>query len=102
MSIRRNYFWIVALAQEEGKPDKPYLVFGSDKSEDDARQKGLELLGGTNFEIRKLPTRNLARASSLLKGNRLEQTQSLREAGRRIGHDKSLKRRRRRSISNNW
>ena len=87
MSERRNYYWL--MAQDE--TGKPYLVFGG-SSEEEARQKGLEMLVGFNFEIKRLPTRNLQMASSLLKGNRLEQTHSLKEAGKRLGHNRSLKR----------
>ena len=42
MSPRRYYFWL-ACRDSNGKH---YLVFGSDKSEDEARQKGFEMLGG--------------------------------------------------------
>ncbi len=93
----RNYWWLVT--QDQGKN---FLVFGSDKSEEDARQKGFELLGGIDFEIKRLPTRSLSQASSLLKGNRLEQYHSLREASKRLGHDKSIKYLRRRHLINNF
>jgi len=94
MSDRRYYYWLTA-RDETGKP---YLIYGG-MTEDEARQKGLEMLGGTDFQIKRLPTRNLARASSLLKGGRLEQTHSLKEAGKRIGHNKSLKRLRHRQVA---
>lgn len=95
---RRFYYWLVA----RGDDGKPYLVFGSDKDENDARQKGLELLGGIDFEIKRYPTRDLATASAFLRGKRLEQTHSLGESGRRIGHTKSIKRLRRRQALNNF
>jgi len=85
--VRRYYYWLVA-RDENGKP---YLIFGGD-SEIEARQKGLEMLGGLDFEIKRYPTRDQATASAYLRGKRLEQTHSLEESGRRIGHDKSLKR----------
>lgn len=94
----RFYYWICA-RDDRGKP---YLVFGSDRSEEDARQKGLELLGGLNFEIKRYPTRNLATASAYLRGKRLERTHSLRESSRRIGHTKSLRRLRREQTISNW
>ncbi len=84
----RSYFWIVT-ADSSGKL---FLVFGSDVSSADAEQKGLELLGGADFRIKRLPTRDLGRASSLLKGNRLSSTHSLEKASQKLGHEKSLKR----------
>jgi len=84
---RRFYYWLTA----KDDTGKPYLVFGGN-SEEEARQKGFEVLGGVDFVIKRLPTRDISKASSYLKGNRLEETKSLRESGRRIGHNKSLKR----------
>ncbi len=88
MSSHRYYYWISA-RDETGKR---YLIFGSDKSEDDARQKGLEMLGGVDFVIRRLPTRDLSTASSMIRGKRLEKTHSLKLASKRIGHIKSVRR----------
>lgn len=85
---RKYYYWIVTRDPDTGKP---YLLFGGD-SEQEARQKGMELLAGLNFEIKRYPTRDQATASSFLRGKRLEQTHSLKESGRRIGHNKSLRR----------
>ncbi len=84
-----NYYWIVAVDNDSGKP---YLIYGG-PSEEEARQKGLEMLPGMDFEIRPFPTRNLSRASSMLKGKRLEDTHSLSKASQRIGHNRSLSRR---------
>ena len=56
------------------------------------QQKGLEMLG-TNFSIKKLPTRNQGRASSLLKGNILERTSNLTTATRRLRHRRNKDRR---------
>ncbi len=89
---RRKYYWILASDPGTGKP---YLVFGGN-TEDEARQHGMELLGGLDFEVRSLPTRNLARASSLIKGKKLEDTHSLSKSGERLGHDRSVKRLQRR------
>ena len=100
MTIReRQYYWLVA-KDEEGKT---VLIFGSE-SESEARQKGLEMLGGLNFDIRRLPTRNLSRASSLLKGNRLERTHDLKEATKRLSHERGLRqsRKRRRRHNDNY
>jgi len=85
------WYWLVCADPETGKH---FLVAGG-RTEDEARQKGMEVLGGVDFQIKRLPTRNLARASSLLKGNRLESTHSLKQASERLGHDRSLRRRRR-------
>ncbi len=83
---RRKYYWLVT-ADPDTK--KPYLVFGGN-TEEEARQKGLEILGGIDFEIRGLPTRDMARASSMVKGRRLEDTHSLGRASERLGHNRSL------------
>ena len=91
------YYWISA-RDETGKR---YLIFGSDKDEDSARQKGLEMLGGVDFEIKRFPTRDLSRASSMMKGKRLEETHSLRDASKRLGHSKSVKRLRRKRQGTN-
>lgn len=86
MAVREEYWWITASDPETGKP---YLIAGG-RTEDEARQKGLETLGGADFQLRKLPTRSLPRASSLIKGNRLEKTHSLRKAAEPIGHEKGI------------
>jgi hypothetical protein len=85
----RYYWWIVSHDPDTGRP---YLIFGSDKSEENCRQHGLEILGNVDFEIKRYPTRDISRASSLYRGSRLDTTHSLKEASRRIGHDKSIKR----------
>lgn len=91
MEGRRYYFWIVA-RDENGKT---FLIFGSEKSSEDARQKGLEMLQGTDFQIRRLPTRDEQTASRMLKGGRLERGDGLQKSTQRLGHDKSLRRLRR-------
>ncbi len=88
MARGRNHYWILAVDPDT---DKPYLIYGG-ATEDIARQHGIEMLGQVDFEIRALPTTNLQRASSLLKGKRLEDTHSLSKASQRLGHDKSVKR----------
>jgi hypothetical protein len=85
---REDYWWITATDPESGKP---YLIAGG-RNEDEARQKAFEMLAGTDFVLKKLPTRSLPRASSLLKGNRLEETKSLHKAAERMGHDRSINR----------
>ena len=85
---RNWYYWIVA---RDPETDKPYLLPGG-KTEQEARQKGLEQLNGIDFELRRYPTMDIAKASAMLKGKRLEKTQSLHKAVERLGHGKSLKR----------
>ena len=93
------HFWIVA---KDPDTMRPYLIYGSSRSSEECRQKGLELLGNIDFEIKKYPTRDLNTASAFLRGKRLEQSGSLGTAGKRIGHDKSLRRLRRKQGMPNW
>jgi len=79
MESRRYYYWLYK--EVDGKP---YLIYGGE-TEEEAQQKGLEELG-TDFRIKRLPTRNIGTASSLMKGNRLEITRDLRQASRRMRH----------------
>lgn len=85
---RRIYYWLVTSDPETGKP---YLIFGGD-TEEEGRSKGLDMLGSLDFEIRGLCTRNLASASQMVRGKRLEDTHSLHRASQRLGHSKSVKR----------
>ena len=87
---RRYHYWIVAYDQ-----DRPYLVYGG-TDEEEARRKGLELLAGANFELKRYPTMDLGAASAFFRGKRLDDTHSLKESSRRIGHDRSLRRLKRR------
>ena len=84
-----NYWWIVAKDPESGKTN---LIFGSDKSEEDARLQGLEMLGGLDFDIKKFPTRDRNSASSMMRGKKLSQGEGLHRSTRRIGRDKTLRR----------
>jgi hypothetical protein len=86
--MAERYYWIIC---KDPDTNKPYLIAGGD-TEMSARQKGLESLSGIDFEVRELPTRDLSRASSMIRGKRLEDTRSLRAAKERLGHDRSLKR----------
>ena len=89
----RQYYWIVAHDAETGEDT---LIFGSDHGENDARQKGLTLLSGIDFEIKQFPTRDLGTASAMYKGKKLESTHSLHEAKRRLTHEKGLERKKKR------
>jgi len=90
MRERRYHYWIVAYDQ-----NRPYLVYGG-VNEEEARRKGLELLAGANFELKRYPTRDLGTASAFLRGKRLDDTHNLRESSRRIGHSRSIDRLRKR------
>ncbi len=81
VELSRSYWWLVG--KNEGKT---FLIFGSDKSEEDARQHGFEMLGGVDFQIRRLPTKNISEASRQLKGNILEKTKDIGAATRRLKH----------------
>ncbi len=87
MATRRYYYWLAA----KDETGKPYLIFGGN-DEEEARRKGLEILGGLDFEIKRYPTRDLSTASAFYRGVRLDETHSLRESSKRIGHNRSLSR----------
>jgi len=87
---RRNYYWLVA---RDSQTNQTTLIFGSDKSESEARAKGLEMLPGTDFAIKRLPTRDTGRASQMLKGGKLERMHSLSEATKRLKHKLGKRRR---------
>ena len=91
MEETRYHYWLYAKDPSTGKP---YLIYGCPASdgEEHARLRGLELLPGLNFEIKRLRTMNLQKASSMIRGGRLETSHSLREAGQRIGHERSVRR----------
>ena len=67
---------------------KPFLVFGSERSSDDARTKGMEMLSGQNidWEVRMIPTRDIASASRNLKGSKLSQSHDFRGSIQRLKH----------------
>jgi len=85
--LERTYYWILAKDPDTGKP---FLIAGGD-DEATARSKALEMLGGVDFEIRGLRTRNLAQASACVRGKRLEDTHSLRTASEKLGHERSVR-----------
>lgn len=99
----REYHWWIVSKDETGRPYVIYGApdFGSSGGEDVARAKAFEMLGGMDFELRRLATRNLSAARAFIAGNRLESGLGLRESTRRQGHEKSLaklKSRRRRRL----
>ena len=86
------HYWLTARDPESGKP---YLIYGctAREGEQTARERGIEMLGNLDFNIKRLATRNQATASQIVKGGKLEKTHSLHESSRRIGHSKSLRQR---------
>jgi len=88
MSSKQYHFWVVS---RDPTTNRPYLIYGG-RTEDEARTRGLELLGGLDFVLKRFPTSNLALASSYLRGKRLEKGLGLHNASRRQGHDKTLRR----------
>lgn len=98
MPKSKYYYWIVTRDQETGKP---YLLTGGD-TEIEARRRGLEMLGGTDFEIKRYPTRDRNEASAYYRGKRLEHGDGLKKSSQRIAHEKTLKRRRPRQERPSW
>lgn len=95
--MRKEYhYWLTAF----GDDGKPYLVYAcpARDGEEQARQKGIEMLPNIDFQIKKLPTRDLGAASSMIRGKRLETTHSLKEASQRQGHTKTILRDRKRKM----
>lgn len=95
---RRFYYWLVA----KGEDGKTFLIFGSEHSEEECRQKGLEMLQGVDFQVVRLPTRDLATASSMWRGKRLDVGEGLHRSTQRLGHDKSIRRLRRKQRMPDW
>lgn len=85
---RKLYYWILAKDPDTGRP---FLIKGG-WSEPEAREKAFEMLGGVDFEIRGLRTTNQDAASAIVRGKRLEETHSLKQASARIGHERSVRR----------
>lgn len=84
---RHYYYWIVAI-----RPDaQPVLIFGGD-DENAARMKGLEMLSGVDFDIKRFPTRDRGTASAMLRGKRLEGGAGLDRSMERQLHERGLAR----------
>ena len=90
---RQYHYWICA-RDETGKN---YLVYGCPDrdGESAARSKGIEMLGGLDFDIKRYPTSNMAQASQFYKGHRLETGDGLHRSAERLGHERSIDRVRR-------
>jgi len=87
--MKQYHFWIAAASE-----GKPYLIYGCPDRDGESvcRNKGIEMLGGLNFEIKRYPTRNLAEAARFHKGHRLETGEGLKRSTQRLGHEKSIER----------
>lgn len=96
--MRQYHYWIVSKEPETGKT---FLIYGCPDRDGEsvARNKGMEMLGGLDFEIKRYPTSNLAEASAYHRGKRLERGEGLRMSTQRLGHEKSLARLRRRRLN---
>lgn len=97
--VRRYHLWLVT----KDETGKPYLIygapdFGTNGGEAIAREKGLSMLGGLDFEIKRYPTSDLGTASAYHRGKRLERGEGLKASVQRLGHDRSLKRLKRRRL----
>ncbi len=95
MTRRQKHFWIVT--SHEGKP---FLIYGG-LTEEDARNKGLTELNGLDFAVKMYPTLDTNAASAMHRGKRLGDTHSLGQASERLGHDRSLRRLKRRQDREN-
>ena len=87
---RHRYWWIIA-----NYNGKPILIFGG-STEDDARLKGITELGGANFSLKELATRDPGRASQMIRGVKLEDTHNLAVSLQRQGHERTLNQMRKR------
>lgn len=86
---RRKYYYIAA----KDETGKPYLISAAMcRTEDEARQHGMETLAGLDFKIVQYPTRDLNAAMRMYRGYRLDHGYGLRTAARRQGHEKSINR----------
>lgn len=91
---REYHWWIGAVDPETGRQ---HLIYGapdrgSDGGEGVARSKAFEMLCSVDFELKRLPTRDLGAASALWRGKRLAQGDGLHASTQRLGHEKSVAR----------
>lgn len=76
-----THYWIYVDSYE----GKPFLAYGSSNSYAEAERKGYELLP-CMFEIIELPTREITKASRMIRYRRLEETRDLTDSFRNIRH----------------
>jgi len=75
----QTHYWIIA-----NKEGQTVLIYGG-LSENEATQKGYQELD-CYFEVKPFPTKDIAAASRMLKGEKLHDTQDLSESLRRLKH----------------
>jgi len=81
MSRQRIHYWIYVESYE----GRPVLIYGSPNSESEAQRKGFEKLP-CPFEVITLPTSDIATASRMVKGRKLDDTQDLGQSLERLRH----------------
>jgi len=89
--MKEFHFWIYGRNPDDGKV---FLIYGcpARQGEDHCRQLALEMLGGMDFKMRRLDTRDIASASRQIKGQRLATTHDLTKSTKRLGHNKTIRR----------
>lgn len=85
--MRNSHYWIIAYLDNGDGTRQPYLTYGG-RTEEDARTKAFDELGGLEFMIRMFPTTDEQEASRQFRGVRLNETKNLKESVRRIRHKK--------------
>jgi len=88
---REYFYWLYGRNPEDGKG---FLIYACPdrEGESTARTRGFEMLGGMDFKIKRLPTRDIGSASAMIRGVKLDTGMGLRRAQQRLGHDKTVKR----------
>ena len=97
---KRNWYWIKAIER-----DGRMAVLGPYNSEEEANSQGYELLDVPDFQIKKLPTRDLARATHLAQGGRVEDGHLIAPAHLHTRHEAGIQQQRRRKsnqIKKKW
>lgn len=63
MGVRQFHYWIIVPHDHE--TGKPYIIYGcpAREGEEGCRSRGRELLGSTDFIIKRFPTRDMQTAS---------------------------------------
>jgi len=84
----RSYHWWISGLTPQGKR---FLLYG-DPQESVCRQKALEMLSRIDFRLKRLPTRDIGKASQMWKGGSLEKSHDITDATRKLGHNKTMKR----------
>ena len=77
----RVYYWVLTVHKETGRP----IILGAYATEEDANKIGFEKLDGS-FEVIPLDTKDVNKATKMLKYRRFSQTARLEEALKRAKH----------------